>query len=137
MKKKASKGGRPPKRKGERLSKNRTFRVRGNLDEWLIHAANESGRSVSEEIEYRLDQTFQVDDMVADYTGNEDSPGRRVRLAREQFRREQRDLAKRDPQSLLVNAAEAALRAAEEAQKAAEEAKKAAAEILKNIGEKP
>jgi hypothetical protein len=58
MKKKVGKGGRPPKRKGERLSKNRTFRVRGLLDEQLIAAAAESGRSVSEEIEYRLERSF-------------------------------------------------------------------------------
>jgi len=59
-KNKTSKGGRPPKYKGERLSKNRTFRVRGLLDEQLIAAAAESGRSVSEEIEYRLERSFQA-----------------------------------------------------------------------------
>src|SRR5215472_9218640 len=56
--KKQSKIGRPPKRKGERLSKNRTFRVRGTLDEQLEAAAQEAGRSVSEEIEHRLEQSF-------------------------------------------------------------------------------
>jgi predicted transcriptional regulator len=50
--------GRPPRREGERLSKNRTFRVRGDLDTKLIRAANKSGRSVSEEIEYRLERSF-------------------------------------------------------------------------------
>jgi hypothetical protein len=56
--KKATKAGRPPKREGERLSKNRTFRVRGALDSQLQAAAEENERSVSEEIEYRLAQSF-------------------------------------------------------------------------------
>jgi hypothetical protein len=56
--KKPSKLGRPPKREGERLTKNRTFRVRGTLDEQLEAAAQETGRSVSEEIEHRLEQSF-------------------------------------------------------------------------------
>lgn len=50
--------GRPARHQGERLSKNRTFRVRGQLDEQLSAAADQSGRSVSEEIEFRLDRTF-------------------------------------------------------------------------------
>jgi hypothetical protein len=56
--KKQSKLGRPPKHEGERLSKNRTFRVRGTLDEQLEAAAQKTGRSVSEEIERRLDDSF-------------------------------------------------------------------------------
>jgi hypothetical protein len=61
--------GRPPRHEGERLSKNRTFRVRGDLDECLQHAANMSGRSVSEEIEYRLQKSFWMDTKQGD--GNE------------------------------------------------------------------
>jgi len=60
--KKQSKIGRPPKRKGERLSKNRTFRVRGTLDEQLVAAADDARRSVSEEIEHRLENSFREDD---------------------------------------------------------------------------
>jgi hypothetical protein len=56
--KKQSKLGRPPKHEGELLSKNRTFRVRGTLDEQLEAAAQKAGRSVSEEIERRLDDSF-------------------------------------------------------------------------------
>jgi hypothetical protein len=48
-------GGRPPRHPGERLSKSRTFRVRGGLDEYLQAAAAASGRSVSEEIEFQLE----------------------------------------------------------------------------------
>jgi hypothetical protein len=48
-------GGRPPRHPGERLSKSRTFRVRGGLDEYLQAAAAASGRSVSEEIELQLE----------------------------------------------------------------------------------
>jgi len=60
--KKQSKLGRPPKHEGERLSKNRTFRVRGTLDEQLEAAAQKAGRSVSEEIERRLADTFRTED---------------------------------------------------------------------------
>jgi hypothetical protein len=58
MKKAKKSGGRPARHAGERLSKNRTFRVRGQLDEQLADAAARAGRSVSEEIEYRLDRSF-------------------------------------------------------------------------------
>ena len=70
VKKKASKGGRPPRHKGERLSKNRTFRVRGVLDEYLIGAAGQSGRSVSEEIEARLERSFYMDGLLTTFTGD-------------------------------------------------------------------
>jgi hypothetical protein len=56
--------GRPPRHEGERLSKNRTFRVRGGLDEKLRTAAAASGRSVREEIEFRLDQSFDRDGII-------------------------------------------------------------------------
>src|SRR5262249_8434822 len=49
---------RPPRHEGERLSKMRTFRIRPHLDELLQTAAAKAGRSVSEEIEYRLDRSF-------------------------------------------------------------------------------
>lgn len=57
----APKGGRPARREGERLSKNRTFRVRGALDDQLLKSATNSGRSVSEEIEHRLERSFSED----------------------------------------------------------------------------
>jgi hypothetical protein len=60
--------GRPPRHKGERLSKNRTFRVRGELDEKLHRAATASGRSVSEEIEFRLEMTFAADERAEEKT---------------------------------------------------------------------
>lgn len=56
--------GRPPRHQGERLIKNRTFRVRGDLDEKLQAAAAASGRSVSEEIEFRLEQSFDRDALL-------------------------------------------------------------------------
>lgn len=52
------KPGRPPRRAGELLSKNRTFRVRPQLDEQLTEASLRAGRSVSEEIELRLERSF-------------------------------------------------------------------------------
>jgi hypothetical protein len=51
-------GGRPPRHEGERLNKNRTFRIRDELDRKLQEAAAQSKRSVSEEIEYRLERSF-------------------------------------------------------------------------------
>ena len=65
MMRKKAKMGRPPRHEGERLSKSRTFRVRPHLDELLITAAAKAGRSVSEEIEYRLDRSFYEDALPA------------------------------------------------------------------------
>ena len=55
------KAGRPPRHAGERLVKNRTFRVWGWLDDQLQAAAEQSRRTVSAEIEYRLEHSYQVD----------------------------------------------------------------------------
>jgi hypothetical protein len=65
--------GRPPRHQGERLSKNRTFRVRGSLDEKLQAAAAASGRSVSEEIEFRLDQSFDRDAFIGVLLGGDEN----------------------------------------------------------------
>jgi len=62
--------GRPPKHKGERLSKNRTFRVRGMLDNYLKWNAEEAGRSVSEEIEARLERSFYTDGLLTTFVGD-------------------------------------------------------------------
>jgi hypothetical protein len=43
----------------------RTFRIRPHLDEQLQMAADKAGRSVSEEIEYRLDRSFYEDALPA------------------------------------------------------------------------
>lgn len=40
-----------------------TFRIRGDLDERLQAAAKQAGRSVSEEIEHRLEGSFHVQDI--------------------------------------------------------------------------
>jgi hypothetical protein len=61
---KTPKMGRPPKHEGERLSKSRTFRVRDALDNGLQIAAKRSGRSVSEEIESRLERSFGTDGLL-------------------------------------------------------------------------
>ena len=44
----------------EPLSKNRTFRIREELDRKLQESADRSRRSVSQEIEYRLEQSFEA-----------------------------------------------------------------------------
>ena len=51
--------GRPPKPPKNRKSVNFTFRSREEMREQLRVAAAVSGRSISEEIEYRLNQSFQ------------------------------------------------------------------------------
>ena len=51
--------GRPPKPPKNRKSVNFTFRSREEMREQLRVAADRSGRSISEEIEYRLNQSFQ------------------------------------------------------------------------------
>jgi hypothetical protein len=63
LKEPPAKPGRPARHKGARLSKNRTFRVRPELDSVLAQAAQQSGRSVSEEIERRLDLSFKSEDV--------------------------------------------------------------------------
>jgi len=55
------KAGRPPRHAGERLVKNRTFRVWGSLDDQLQATAEQSRRTVSAEIEFRLGDSFQID----------------------------------------------------------------------------
>jgi hypothetical protein len=48
----------------ERCGKNRTFRIRASMDERLIEAATAAKRSVSEEIERRIDRSFQVEALI-------------------------------------------------------------------------
>jgi hypothetical protein len=56
--KKKSLGGRPPRHAGEVIAKNRTFRCRTRLEELLRASALGSQRSVSEEIERRLEDSY-------------------------------------------------------------------------------
>jgi predicted HicB family RNase H-like nuclease len=50
--------GRPPKAKEDRKAVNFTFRSRGQMRERLQTAAIAAGRSISEEIEFRLEKSF-------------------------------------------------------------------------------
>jgi predicted HicB family RNase H-like nuclease len=50
--------GRPPKAKEDRKAVNFTFRSRGQMRERLQAAAIAVGRSISEEIEFRLERSF-------------------------------------------------------------------------------
>ena len=56
--------GRPPKPAKERRTVNFTFRSRGEMRELLRTAAEVGGRSISEEIERRLDQSFKQEQMA-------------------------------------------------------------------------
>src|SRR5262249_31991569 len=51
--------GRPPKSEEDRKAVNFTFRSRGQMRERLREAATASRRSISEEIEHRLERSFQ------------------------------------------------------------------------------
>jgi hypothetical protein len=56
--------GRPPKYAGEGKRVTHTMRVRAATREKLKAAAAESGRSMSEEIEYRVEKSFWEEDLV-------------------------------------------------------------------------
>ena len=57
--------GRPPKPAKERKTVNFTFRSRGDMRQKLQDAAAPYGRSISEEIERRLEQSFR-DEYIAE-----------------------------------------------------------------------
>jgi hypothetical protein len=56
--------GRPPKRPEERRRSHFTFRTTDAMREWLRAEAAVTGRSISEEIEYRLEQSRQQDQIA-------------------------------------------------------------------------
>ena len=61
---KAKRIGRPPKPVKQRKSVNFTFRSRGEMREQLGRADEVSGRSISEEIERRLEASFHEERMA-------------------------------------------------------------------------
>src|SRR5262249_35255963 len=60
--------GRPLKAEGKPRAKIRSFRLRPELDQKLIAAAQKAGRTVSDEIEFRLEQSFEMKEMQAAMT---------------------------------------------------------------------
>jgi hypothetical protein len=67
--------GRPPVAPDARRSKNFTFRSRAALHQKLGMAAKASGRSISEEIEYRLERSFENERRVYEVFGDRDVYG--------------------------------------------------------------
>jgi hypothetical protein len=61
--------GRPPIPPGQRKSKNFTFRSRGDLHARLADAAAQSNRSISEEIEWRIQRSFLDQDRAIEALG--------------------------------------------------------------------
>jgi hypothetical protein len=55
--------GRPPIAQADRKANNLTFRTRGDMRSKLEEAAQKSGRSISEEIEARLERSFVADEV--------------------------------------------------------------------------
>src|SRR3712207_2785522 len=72
MEQQRRKRGGQPKEPEERKRNNLTFRVRDRLKVDLEAAAAAGGRSVSEEIEHRLEQTLTERDMLTRFFGSED-----------------------------------------------------------------
>jgi hypothetical protein len=109
-----NKGGRPARHEGERLTKHRTFRVRGRLDEMLEEEAVRSGRSVSETIERMLEDAFFQRRLNANILGS-DVADEILRLIRGAMVVEgvagdwSRDPVKADNMRVAVNAITAAL----------------------------
>jgi len=62
--KKTQPRGRPPKPEAEKKRRNFTFRSTDAMHDALAEAAAEKGRSISEEIEWRLGQSFHTDLVV-------------------------------------------------------------------------
>lgn len=60
--------GRPPKPADERKGANLTFRTRADFRERLEQAAQQSGRSVTEEVELRVERSFEIDRMIRGFT---------------------------------------------------------------------
>ena len=56
--------GRPPKDPSDRKDGNLTFRTRGSLRAQLAEAAKRSGRSISEEVEQRLERSFYEPELI-------------------------------------------------------------------------
>jgi hypothetical protein len=54
--------GRPPKYAGEGKRQNFSFRIRDQVRDRLINAVKETGRSLSEEIEWRIERSFEWQD---------------------------------------------------------------------------
>jgi hypothetical protein len=64
--------GRPAIPEGERKSHNLTFRARGDLRQLIEDAASDSGRSASEEIEFRLVRSFDREATVLEALGSKE-----------------------------------------------------------------
>jgi hypothetical protein len=61
--------GRPRRHGGEKLNTTLNFRVRDGLHERLIKASSISGRSISEEVERRVERSFENEDRVGSPAG--------------------------------------------------------------------
>jgi hypothetical protein len=59
--------GRPPKSSAGPKVGSLTFRTRADFRERLEQAAAQSGRSVTEEVELRVERSFEIDPIVRDY----------------------------------------------------------------------
>jgi hypothetical protein len=65
--------GRPPK-SGERKGVNLTFRTKLDLKSLLQKAASDSGRSLSEEMESRIEDSFRTQDLIRTLGGPQADP---------------------------------------------------------------
>jgi Arc-like DNA binding domain len=77
--------GRPSLPEEEKRSRNLTFRSRVDMRDRLSDAASENGRSISEEIESRLEESFRRDEKIADVTASRDAIAAELAELRKQF----------------------------------------------------
>jgi len=59
--------GRPPKYAGEGKRQNFSFRIRDAIRERLVAVVEKTGRSLSEEIEWRIEHSFEWEDQLGEF----------------------------------------------------------------------
>ncbi|MGY3240555.1 DNA repair exonuclease SbcCD ATPase subunit [Bradyrhizobium sp. USDA 4448] len=80
--------GRPSVPEAEKKARNFTFRSRGDMHERLSEAAAQAGRSISEEIETRLSQSFEMESKMTAFRQEWEHRIRDHREVAEQARRD-------------------------------------------------
>jgi chromosome segregation ATPase len=84
--------GRPSLPDEEKRSRNLTFRSRGDLRDRLNDAATQSGRSISEEIEFRLEASFTKDERIEELKGRLDEMRQRLESSKVEYEKDRAEL---------------------------------------------
>lgn len=86
--------GRPSLPDEEKRSRNLTFRSRGDLRDRLSDAASKNGRSISEEIESRLEASYTKDERIEELKGRLSELRQRADAAQAEYQKDRNDLFK-------------------------------------------